>query len=130
MTAKMSSGKSGFSVLEVLVAIIIGAIGLISLAQVFPMAGRGLNQSKRATEATLVGQEKLEQLRAMDLSDAQLAAGAHEDTTTVSGGQYRRIWNVEDNKPLASMKRVRMRVVAAAQDTSNAVVITGILGRR
>ena len=130
MTAKPGSRNSGFSVLEVLVAIIIGAIGLISLAQVFPMAGRSLNQSKRATEAMLVGQEKLEQLRAMDLSSAQLTAGAHEDTTTVSGGQYRRMWNVEDNKPLTAMKRVRMRVVAAAQDTSNAVVITGILGRR
>ena len=130
MIDRRSTKNNGFSVVEVLVAIVIGAIGLMSLSQVFPMAGRSLNQSKRATEATLAGEEKLEQLRALALSHADLTAGTHEDSTQVSGAPYRRIWTVEDDKPLVNMKRVRMRVMPAVQDTSNAVVITGVLGRR
>jgi prepilin-type N-terminal cleavage/methylation domain-containing protein len=130
MTLTASKRNGGFSVVEILVAIVIGAIGLMSLTQVFPLAGRSLNQSKRATEATLAGEEKLEQLRALALSHADLTAGTHADTTMISGAPYRRIWTVEDNKPLANVKRIRMRVMPAVQDTTNAVVITGLVGRR
>jgi prepilin-type N-terminal cleavage/methylation domain-containing protein len=125
-----SDSAAGFSLLEVMVAMVLAGIGIAAMAQIFPMAGRGLGESRRETQATLAGQEKVEQLRALDLSDGLLTAGAHNDTTLVSETPYSRSWFVEDDKPLPGMKRVRMQVVRSGEDTTGAVVLTSVLGRR
>jgi prepilin-type N-terminal cleavage/methylation domain-containing protein len=125
-----AASSAGFSMIEVLVAMVLAAIGIGAIAQIFPMAGRGLGESRRETQATLAGQEKIEQLRALELTDGLLAAGAHEDTTLVSDTPYARSWFVENDKPLPGMKRVRMQVVRTGEDTTGAVVITGVMGRK
>lgn len=121
---------AGFSLLEVLVAMVLAGIGISAIAQIFPMAGRGLGESRRETQATLAGQEKVEQLRALDLSDGDLTAGAHQDTTLISETEYARNWFVENDKPLPGMKRVRMQVVRSGEDSTSAVVLTSVLGRK
>lgn len=125
-----SGSTAGFSMIELLVAMVLAGIGIAAMAQIFPMAGRGLGESRRETQATLAGQEKVEQLRALELSDGLLTAGAHQDTTIISDTQYARSWFVEDDKPLPGMKRVRMQVVRTGQDTTAAVVLTSVLGRK
>ncbi|MFN2318025.1 MAG: prepilin-type N-terminal cleavage/methylation domain-containing protein [Gemmatimonadales bacterium] len=59
----MTSNQRGFSIVEVLVAIIILTIGLLALAQssgaVTTMIGRG----KQDTQASLAAQQQLERLR-------------------------------------------------------------------
>jgi prepilin-type N-terminal cleavage/methylation domain-containing protein len=127
---KRSGSAAGFSLLEVMVAMVLAGIGIAAIAQIFPMAGRGLGDSRRETQATLAAEEKVEQLRALDLSDGLLTAGAHSDTTLVSETPYDRSWFVEDDKPLPGMKRVRMQVVRSGEDTTAAVVLTSVLGRR
>lgn len=121
---------AGFSLIELMVAIVIAGIGITALAQVFPRAGRSLGSSRRSTEATLCGQEKIEELKALDLDDPELSAGSHIDTTLVSESSFSRMWWVEDNKPLTGMKRVRMLVMRTGEDTLRAVEITGVLGRK
>jgi type II secretory pathway pseudopilin PulG len=116
--------------IELLVAMVIAGIGVAAIAQIFPMAGRGLGDSRRETQATLAGQEKIEQLRALELSDGLLTAGAHQDTTLVSDTPYARSWFVENDKPLPGMKRVRMQVVRSGEDTTSAVVLTSVMGRK
>lgn len=128
--ARSGESPAGFSLLEVMVAIVLASIGIAAIAQIFPMAGRGLGEARRETQATLAGQEKIEQMRALQLSDASLTAGAHSDTTLVSETPYDRYWSVEDDKPLPGMKRVRMLVIRSGQDTTGAVVLTSVLGRK
>lgn len=127
---RIRSAPLGFSLLEVVIAIVIAGLGLTALARVFAMGGRGLGDAKHMTEATLAGEERLEQLKAFDLDDPLLTAGAHRDTAAVAGASYVRIWTVQDDVPLAGMKRVRMQVFPSTLDTTDAVAMTAILGRR
>jgi prepilin-type N-terminal cleavage/methylation domain-containing protein len=130
MRSRLTLGHHGFSLLEVMIALIIGSIGLSAIARVFSAGGRSLGNSKRMTEATLAGQEKIEQLKALSLSDAALAAGNHQDTTSASGATYVRLWTVQDNTPISGMKRIRMRVMHANEDTTGAAEVTAVLGRK
>ncbi len=130
MRERRGIDAGGFSLLEVMVALIIGSIGLSAIASIFSAGGRSLGSAKHRTEESLAGEEKVEQLKALALSDAQLAAGSHQDTSGVSGASYVRIWSVEANTPITGMKRVRMRIFHAGADTTGAVEVTAILGRK
>jgi prepilin-type N-terminal cleavage/methylation domain-containing protein len=122
--------EAGFSLIELLVAIVIAGIGLSALAQVFPRAGRGLGESRRSTESTLCGQEKFESLKALAFDDAALASGAHTDTTLVADASFTRKWTVEVDKPMSGMRRIRILTMRTGEDTLKAVELTGVLGRK
>lgn len=59
------SNQSGFSLAEVLVATGILATALVSLAQLFAMSIQSNNAARDTTYATVLAQQKLEQLRAL-----------------------------------------------------------------
>jgi prepilin-type N-terminal cleavage/methylation domain-containing protein len=71
----------GFSLLEVLVATTIVVVGIAALAQLFGIATRANSSAKTTTVATVLAQQKMEQLRsltwAFDASGAPIS-----DTTT------------------------------------------------
>src|SRR4029077_6350842 len=70
----------GFTLVETLVAISITALALTSLAQLFVIATRANTDARRATFASILATEKIEQLRSLgaDLApqgDPSLSAG-------------------------------------------------------
>jgi len=69
------SGDAGFTLIEVLVAT--GLVGLVALtvAPLMLMAVQTSAVAQEATELTSIGTERMEILRALPFSDAQLAAG-------------------------------------------------------
>lgn len=77
-----STRKSGFTFLEVLVALSLFAVGMISVLAIFPVNRRFLLQSANTTQAVELAQEKLEQVRALTYND--LTVGAYEAAAPVT----------------------------------------------
>jgi prepilin-type N-terminal cleavage/methylation domain-containing protein len=59
------SNESGFSLVEVLIAMGVMTVGLVSLAQLFTLSIRANHSSKTTTFAVMIAQQKMEQLRAL-----------------------------------------------------------------
>jgi type IV pilus assembly protein PilV len=90
--------KKGFTLIEVLIGLVILAIGLLAIAGMQVTSVRGNFFSHYLTQASYVGQDRLEFLDNLPYSSAQLLAGNHSDgTTTISGIVFSRSYTVADD---------------------------------
>jgi type II secretory pathway pseudopilin PulG len=62
---KVACGQSGFSLIETVVATSVTVVALVSLAQVILIATRANQDARLASLASVLAQEKMEQLRAL-----------------------------------------------------------------
>ena len=108
--------QSGFTLLEVLIAITILTIGLLGAASMQVSAIRGNHFSERVTTGLCLAEDRMEELMRRSYTDALLedvnedepldtidaAKLDHEEAIdatgqVVAGGPYRRIWNVQES---------------------------------
>jgi type IV pilus assembly protein PilV len=70
---------NGFSLVEVLIGLIILAIGILAIAgmQIFSLAGTSF--SNNLTQASVLAQDRLEFLKGLHLDDARLNTGNYPD---------------------------------------------------
>lgn len=90
---KVIREKRGFSLVEVLIGLILLAIGLLAIAGMQATSIRGNFSSNNVMEATYIAQDRLEFLINLPLGDALIEAsdaGLHYDdgTTKISTGSY------------------------------------------
>jgi prepilin-type N-terminal cleavage/methylation domain len=109
-----SRRERGTTIAELMIALVILSIGILAVAQLFP-AGTGTQvQSRMANTANYYTQEKLEQLRTVSWTDADLAVGRHPATGTEAlgdAGQWQRFYEVDAmTAPLANLKKVEVTV--------------------
>jgi type IV pilus assembly protein PilV len=102
--------SAGFTLLEVLIAMVILAVGLLAIAQMQVIGIRFNAQGREVTEASTLAMDQLESLKALppdhtDLDDVTASNNTNlASTTTVDhsdpgnpiSGKYDRIWNVAD----------------------------------
>ena len=74
----------GFSLLEVLVATTLMAVGLTALAQLFAVSTRSNHGAKTTTYAAVLAQQKMEQLRGLTWGFDNLGLPITDTTTNVS----------------------------------------------
>ena len=90
--------KKGFPLIEVLIGLIILAIGLLSIAGMQITSVKGNFFSHYLTQASYVGQDRLEFLNHLPIDDAQLQPGNYNDgTVTISGIVFNRAYTVAIN---------------------------------
>lgn len=90
--------NKGFTLIEVMVGLIILAIGLLAIAGMQMTAVRGNFFSHYLTQASYVGQDRLELLNNLPVDSAELQEGDHNDgTTTISGIAFNRSYTVVVN---------------------------------
>jgi type IV pilus assembly protein PilV len=96
----------GFTLLEVMIALVIFAIGLLGLAGLQVMAIKGNSFGQQMTVASTLAQNQLEALResAGSLSDG------NDTVTDQNGITYTRNWVVAANQPQANMDTVDITV--------------------
>lgn len=102
--------NEGFTLLEVLIAVVVLAFGLLAIAQMQVIAIRFNYQGRDATEAVTLAKDQLEYLKSLpfnhddldditeDNNDDLTDTGTidHADPNNPIGGRYTRIWNVAD----------------------------------
>ena len=74
--------KKGFSLIEVLIGIIFLAIGLLAVAGMQATSVRGNFFSNNLMLATYAAQDRLEFLKSLPMTSAELTPGAYNDGTT------------------------------------------------
>jgi type IV pilus assembly protein PilV len=127
----------GFTILEVLIAMAIFAIGILGVAKMQLSAVSGNSSARGMTEAAAVGQQQIEQLMALPYDDPLLSDtngngtgqdadndgvddsgnnfglddfGAAADHTAVVDIVYNIFWNVAVDQPIQSAKKIRVIV--------------------
>lgn len=98
--------KKGFTLIEVMIGLIILAIGLLAIAGMQIASTRGNFSSKNLTQATYIAQDRLEFLKNLPLTAAQLQAGNYNDgsvTITIPGVLFNRSYTVAANGDLITI---------------------------
>ena len=81
--AMILAQKSGFTLIEVLVAISLLSIGLLGVANLTIGIIKGNSYSKNVTTATIVAQQQIDQAQRLGYTNA---SGLHNEVITVSMG--------------------------------------------
>jgi len=117
------SGEKGFTLIEVLIAMLILAIGLLSLATLATTVINGNAFSNKMTTATTRAQDKMEQLK--NSSYASLSSGGPETIQSI----YTRQWTVTNDSPAANMKKIQVKVTWSWQGSNHDVVLNTIVAK-
>jgi prepilin-type N-terminal cleavage/methylation domain-containing protein len=110
------AARDGFSVIELMVALTILGIGILGLANVFPLGSSTQVKDRLRTSGADLAQQKMEQLRTESWSSAYLTDGVHPTTSgeTLSlqdEGAFVRTWLVATQAgSFSDMKKVTVRV--------------------
>ena len=106
-----SRNERGATIIELLVALVVMAIGILAVSQLFPAGTRGQQKDKMMTAATLFAQEKVETLRGLDWNDANLTVGTHGPDSVGTSNQYAVSYVVATlPSPMEQVKRVDVTV--------------------
>ncbi len=90
--------EKGFTLIEVLIALIFIAIAVLAVGALQITSTRGNFFSSNLMQATYVVQDRLEFLKNTDFQDALLSNGSHADgTAAFSGVVYNRAYTVADD---------------------------------
>ena len=104
------ASEAGFSLIEVLIAFVVFAIGVLSLAVVIPLGSNRIGRAGRQTQASTLAAQRAEQLLITPYGDSDLLAGSHTDSNNPVNRYYYVRWTVTDNQPDSLCKRVLVQV--------------------
>jgi prepilin-type N-terminal cleavage/methylation domain-containing protein len=122
--------QGGFSLIELMVSLVLLGLGILTVANMFPLGSRMQLHDRLRTSAADLAQQKMEQLRMKGWSDADLDVGTHPDAdgdtlSLVDEGTFVRYWVVEaQTGSFADMKKVTTRVVWTYQRPDTIDLVT------
>ena len=103
--------NSGFTLIEIMIAIAVIAIGIFGVMSLMITVMRGNTLSERVTAATTIAQNKMEDFKRMDYDMVDVAVDAYSgtDTTTYDKDYYLKV-TVADNTPAPGTKTIEVVV--------------------
>lgn len=102
--------QTGFTLIEMLIAISILSIGLLSLAELQFIAAKGNKESRYLTSAVILAETKVEELLKTGVTN--ISNGIFHDTnnpvneTGSPGGIFTRSWTIADYAGSSHMKKI------------------------
>lgn len=105
------SGENGFTILEVLIAISIFAIGLLAVAALQITAFQGNRVGDELTKATMLAQMQVEALKGADFANLAIVTDFPDpnnpiDETGAVGGRFTRTWTIANNTTFSRLVTV------------------------
>jgi len=108
------SNEKGFSLIEILIAITVFAIGILAVAKMQITAIKGNSFANDLTEATTLAQDRMEKLIGLSYDDTILddttATADHSDTNNPVDGRYNIFWNIVSDYPIINTKAIKVIV--------------------
>jgi type IV pilus assembly protein PilV len=100
--------EDGFTLIEVLIALTIFAVGLLGVAAMQTSAIKVNSTAGKLTNLSTWGMDKIEELSALPYSDPLLdsAGNPHQEVS----GDYTISWTVFDDNPATSIKNITITV--------------------
>ena len=116
--------QNGFTLIEVLIALFVFAVGILGLALMQLSAISGNSVANRVTEASVLASDQIERIMTWSYDDGRLEED-NDNTYTLSngddvtfdghevdaGGNYDLFWNVQENTPATGSKTVEVTVI-------------------
>jgi Tfp pilus assembly protein PilV len=103
--------NEGFTLLEVIFAISILTVGILSVAAMQAGSIRGNAFAWATSEASTVAMGQIETLLDLDYDDASLTDGSHPDVASpVTVGRYNITWTVATDNIVPRTKLITLRV--------------------
>jgi prepilin-type N-terminal cleavage/methylation domain-containing protein len=96
-TTPERSHEQGMSLVELCIALVVLAVGILAVGRMFPEGARSQAQDRLLISANYYAQEKVESLTGLSWSDAALTDGRHPagtDFDTLGTGQWLRCYQV------------------------------------
>jgi type IV pilus assembly protein PilV len=136
------SNENGFTLIEVLIAIAVFAIGILAVGKMQITAIKGNYFANDITEATTLAQDRMEKLIGLPYDDTNSlddtdtddkaglddtnAAADHNDANNPVDGRYNIFWNIATNHPINNTKEIRVIITWTDKGTSKEVSITSM----
>ena len=105
-TGKVTGNNKGFTIVEVLMALVIFSVGILGLTKLQVSSVKGNTSSRTYTEASTFGSSRIEAIIANEYDSAALNPGTGNDTQ----GIYTINWTVTADDPVPNVKRINVVV--------------------
>ena len=118
--------ENGFSLIEMLIAMSVLAIGMLAAASMQYSTVRNNTTGNTATQANSLAKAQLEMLKSQDIKSTALAVGDYIDPTPIDangnpGGIYNRSWRIDQLG--TSARRIRVTVEWTKFGRSRQVIV-------
>jgi type IV pilus assembly protein PilV len=135
------SNENGFTLIEVLIAIAVFAIGILAVGKMQITAIKGNYFANDLTKATTLAQDRMEELISLSYADplnndtndngsAGLddtnATADHNDPNNPVDGRYTVSWNIATNYPIDNTKEIRVIITWTDKGAQKKVSITSM----
>jgi len=112
--------QSGFTLIEIMIAMFVLAVGLLGAAGVATTVINGNALSKKITTATTLAQDKMEELKGTTYSSIASDSDTQESI-------YTRTWTASSDSPATGMKTIEVTVEFTWKDTPHDVTLKTIM---
>lgn len=105
---RLKRSQKGFTILEVMIAMAIFAIGILGVAKMQIKSQTGNTSARTITQGTTYTQDRIERLMSVPYTDPIMAAGPGNATVAgaSSGETYTLNWTITDNNPIVNTKQI------------------------
>ena len=102
--------NTGFSLIEVILAISIFAIGILAIASMQITSIQGNASARYQSDRVTIAQDKLEELMALSYSHSDLSESGNPHTDSSPPEGFSVTWNIDDDNPSPGGKLVTVSV--------------------
>jgi type IV pilus assembly protein PilV len=120
----------GFSLVELLIAMLILQVGVLSLMSVIPLTQVQVAKAENESRATQLVRQQLETLGSISYSDSLLVGGGpYLDPRNPIEGRFDRCWTIVDDTPITGCKTVTVQVAWNDPVGPRAISATTVVAR-